>query len=162
MSALRGRLAFRRVLLDGGEHDVSVLVEVEPLLARASSGSRETVSALLQAIAEKLLGNADLTTGEKAYLAESLLEVADDMNRFGGPFGYQGRRGRPTKLSGWRRFQIGRAVDRLNNPKRYGSQKKPLPLLEVYGLASDQLGVHESTVRRAHESYLHMLKEPGD
>jgi hypothetical protein len=137
----------------------SVLQELQP-------GSAPLIAEGLRSIAVKLNSGNALHPGEASYLANALLRVANSVEKFGAPFGYRARTGRPG-LDPLQRLALGRRVDELNKPERYHLNAPSLPLEEnsgisggAYLVAAEEAGCSDKTARRAYKEYRNSKYSP--
>jgi hypothetical protein len=144
-----------------GSGPVNVIAWVPATLVyRARYGSSDDLFKAILYLAQKLDTGQTLTDEERTYLAQSLRRVADDVGRYGKPFGPTPEQGRPASLGPLDVRKAGRWVEALLNPSEHGHDFAPFPQFDndrgpgAFTLVAEKLGVSESTVRRAHKQYL--------
>lgn len=125
-------------------------------------GTSVAIAEVLRTFAGKLEVGEPLSPGESKYLAKALRLVAEFPDRYGEPFGYQRRGGRPG-ISPLHKLAIGRRVDELNRPAFYGLDTVALPLADntkgagAYSVAAEEAGCSERMAERAHGDYLQFI-----
>lgn len=150
--------------LGDGPMLVNVLgVNKEREIDRAREGDALAVGNVLASINNALASGTPLTSCQASYLADGLAAVLGDLQRFGRPFGVVPKRGRPTgtgKVSGWKQIRLGRLVDKLHHPERYGLTIAATPIEDnavgagAYTLVAEATGVSVSIVKRAYTTFL--------
>lgn len=154
-------LPLKRAFLDnlvGVERTVAL-----SLLQKIDPGNAETIRGVILSFANRLDAAETLSGDEARYLAIALRGCAEEVELFGGPFGYRKPGGGARKLHPLAALYQGKLVDELHDPDRYGLNGKPLPLSDnsehigAISTVAEMSGFSTRTIERAYAAYKRLV-----